>query len=586
MRIISIQPGHNATAGFFENGKCKFILHEEKFTNIKNHFGWPENSLSFLSKQIDFNKIDYFVFGSRGHLLSATPSNKKDHFETLGSSNLRKIWDLFSYTILGKSLSTEIKNFILYKKISPKARESIENWLFETYKIPKEKLFYFDHHLCHCLTPFYFYGLDKEKEKILLISMDGAGDYAFSKIYLYDPKKFCLELIAESPYNSSLGVLYSKMTEFLGMKVNEHEHKVMGLAAYVLNERYFNHIYEKLSKLIWVDYKTLTFKSKFDPNLAHLYFKKHFSFERFDNLAAAIQKFTEDLTLKWIKAIINKTKIKKIALSGGVFMNVKMNQKILELDEIEKIYFQPSAGDESLVIGAACKLFLEKQVKLSPIKTMYLGLSYSDKYIKDFLEKHRYFRKYKISYFKHGLEKEIAKLLADFKIVGLFRGKGEWGARSLCNRAILANASDLKSFYEVNDAIKMRDFWMPFAPTIKDDWAEKYIKDWKKIKEKAFDSTKYMILTFNSTPLAQNHLRAAIHQKDKTLRPQIVSKNDNPFLYSLLNHYEKLTKMGGFLNTSLNLHGFPLVGTLEQALFTFENSNLKYLVLENFLIEK
>jgi carbamoyltransferase len=132
----------------------------------------------------------------------------------------------------------------------------------------------------------------------------------------------------------------------------------------------------------------------------------------------------------------------------------------------------------------------------------------------------------------------------------------------------------------------MRDFWMPFAPTILDDWASKYIKDWDMIKDKAFDSTKYMIMTFDSTVVAQEHLRAAMHQKDKTLRPQIVSKEDSPLLYKLLKYYEELTGMGGCLNTSLNIHGYPLVGTLEQAIFTFENSGLEYLTLENFLLHK
>jgi carbamoyltransferase len=134
--------------------------------------------------------------------------------------------------------------------------------------------------------------------------------------------------------------------------------------------------------------------------------------------------------------------------------------------------------------------------------------------------------------------------------------------------------------------IKMRDFWMPFAPTILDSYAPKYIKNWDVVGGKMFESLKYMIVTVDATELAKEHLRAAIHQKDYTLRPQIVTEADNKDLYRLLSTYQGLTNMGGFMNTSFNLHGSPLVGTLDQAISTFENSGLRRLTLENFLISK
>lgn len=181
---------------------------------------------------------------------------------------------------------------------------------------------------------------------------------------------------------------------------------------------------------------------------------------------------------------------------------------------------------------------------------------------------------------------KIVDLLKKFEIVGFFRGAGEWGARSLCNRCIFGNASDLKTFYTVNDMVKMRDFWMPFAPTILMEWAGKYIKNWDSLEKKIHASSKYMIQAFDSTELAQNHLRAAIHQKDKTHRPQLLEEKDNPDVYKLFKKYEKETGMGGMMNTSLNIHGYPLVGSLDQAIFTLENSGMKYLAIENYLISK
>ena len=127
---------------------------------------------------------------------------------------------------------------------------------------------------------------------------------------------------------------------------------------------------------------------------------------------------------------------------------------------------------------------------------------------------------------------------------------------------------------------------MPFAPSILEDWASRYIENWKALQSKVFASSQYMITAFKSTRLGQEHLRAAIHQKDKTLRPQIVIQSREPRLYDLLKHFEKLTGMGGIMNTSFNLHGYPLVGTLEQAWFTFTKSGLQHLAMENFMISK
>jgi len=585
MKIISIYPGHNATIGYFEDGDCKFIFHEEKFNNIKNFLGFPILALKHLASKININDVDFFVFGQKTQMMLATPTKAVNYFETQSVGRFRRIFNYLEYKTGLKLLFSGVRNILLEKMVTPKSWNEISVWLEDNYHVPRKKVLTYDHHLAHCLTPLYFYGLAGDSENLLLLSMDGAGDNAFSKVFVYEPKNNLLKKIAESSFDSSIGLLYSEMTKFLGMKVNEHEYKVMGLAAYVSNRKYYQHIYEKLKEIVWLNEETLEFESAFNTNVSRLFFKDHFSFERFDNLAAALQEFTEELVTKWIQATIKKTGINVVAVSGGVFMNVKMNQKIIALPEVKKVYFQPSSGDESLIIGAACKTYLDNSIDLKPIKTMYLGHSYNDNEVKEFLERIGYFDKYQINYFED-IEIEIAKLIADFKIVARFKGQGEWGARSVCNRGILGNASDLKTFYDVNNMIKMRDFWMPFAPTILEEWADRYIENWKTIGEKAYDSMKFMIVTCNATKLAQTHLLAAMHQKDKTIRPQILSKQNNENLYRLLKTFEELTGMGGILNTSFNLHGSPLVGTLEQATFTFENSGLQYLAIENWMIKK
>jgi len=589
MKIITIVPGHNATIGYFDDGECISILHEEKFNNIKNFSGFPEQALAHILSRVPVGDIDKFIFTSIQQFMLCVPGapSKKlaDQIETVSQSRLRRVYDWLEYKTGLKAIFTGLRNVILHKFVSPKAWEAIVDWMRATYDIPCGKIVAIDHHLCHALTPVYFYGLASQNEKILLVTVDGAGDDSSSKVFVFDPADSSCMQLASTCFDSSIGLIYAEATKYLGMKPGEHEYKVMGLAAYVADEKYFDAVYRKLKSIIWLNKERLEFQSKFNTNVARLFYRENFAFVRFDNIAAATQKLTEDMVAGLIGAAIEKTGIRKVAVSGGVFMNVKMNQKIAAMPDVEKIYFQPSCGDESLAIGGACKEFLGAKIFPKAINTMYLGHSFSNDDVEAFLRRKNFFDKYEISLCEN-IEHVVAELLANFNIVARFSGSCEWGARSLCNRGILGNASDLKTFFEVNDMIKMRDFWMPFAPTILSNWCSRYIQDWDILEPKVRESSKFMIVTFDSTELARQHLCASIHQKDKTLRPQVVDEADNPKLFNLLKKYEDLTGMGGVMNTSLNIHGYPMVGTLEQAVFTFENSGLKYMALENWLIKK
>lgn len=589
MKVISIAPGHNATLAYFDNGRCLSVLHEEKFSNIKNHVGFPERALAYLLEQHPVNEIDKFVFTTNQQFtlnVPGTTTNKlAGQVESASRGSLRRIFNWLEYKTGFKPFFSGIRNGLLNYFVSPKAWDKTFQWLDNTYGIPRSKIASIDHHLCHALTPVFFFGLSQGNEKSLLITVDGAGDNASSKIFIFDPASGSHQQIACTDFDSSIGLVYAEATKFLGMKVNEHEYKVMGLAAYVSEEKYYGAVYRKLRSMIWLDRDKLEFRSKFNTNVSSLFYRDNFPYVRFDNIAAATQKLTENLVIDLIQAAVEKTGIRRVALSGGVFMNVKMNQRISSLSCLDKAYFQPSCGDESLVIGGACKTYLDAKIPLTPINSMYHGHAYTNAEVEEYLRSHGCLEKYQVEFIED-IESHIALLLSQYQIVARFSGACEWGARSLCNRGILGNASDLKTFFEINDMIKMRDFWMPFAPTILADWCPKYVQDWDTLAPKIGESAKYMIVTVNSTPLAQQHLRAAIHQKDKTLRPQVVEPADNPKLHALLKKYEALTGMGGVMNTSLNIHGYPLVGTLDQAIFTLENSGLKHLALENWLVSK
>jgi carbamoyltransferase len=262
-------------------------------------------------------------------------------------------------------------------------------------------------------------------------------------------------------------------------------------------------------------------------------------------------------------------------------MNVKLNKRIQEMPEVEQAWFLPSCGDESNPLGALYTRALELKQTVKPLPNLYLGIGYSKDVLRKFIEQHHLKDRYQVSDHED-IEETMAGLLAKGDVVARFSGRCEWGARSLGNRAILAHPSHLESFFTVNDLIKARDFWMPFAPTVLDSWANRYLEGYNPTKVKA----PHMITAFKATPLGVQHLRAAMHQGDFTIRPQVLEKEVNPDYYRLLQAFEGRTGVGGVMNTSFNLHGYPLVASPEQALMTFENSGLQHLALGSFLISK
>jgi carbamoyltransferase len=267
-------------------------------------------------------------------------------------------------------------------------------------------------------------------------------------------------------------------------------------------------------------------------------------------------------------------------LSGGVFMNIKACKEISELNDVKDMLVVPSSSDESLPFGALYKINKLNNQNISVIKNLYLGMSYEnsiDKFINK-LDK----KKFTIKEYNNfqDLNSEAANLIAKNNIVARCTGREEWGARALGNRSILCNPSKLENIKIINEAIKQRDYWMPFSPSILKNDAEKYFYNTKKI------DAKFMTCLFNSTDLAKDHLKAAIHPIDFTMRPQLVDEQNNKEYYDLILKFKKISGIGGLLNTSFNLHGEPNVSNYDSAIHTVINSKLSYLIIENYLIEK
>lgn len=440
-----------------------------------------------------------------------------------------------------------------------------------------KRVTFIDHHQCHAYSSYY--GLSKDAAPALIFTADGSGDNACATVSVARDGR--VERIARTPPSASLGGIYSNTTRFLGMKILEHEYKVMGLAPYC--KGYEKDVYERIfAPTIWLDSDNpLVFKSKVDSSKFYGYLVERAVGERFDNIAGAVQMLLEERFVEWIRAGIACTGIRNVYTGGGVFMNVKLNKRIQEMDEIDRVHFLPSSGDESNPIGAGYALALARGDTPKPLDNLYLGISYSRDALAAFIDRNGLRNEYEVAEHED-IETTIATLLAEREIVARFSGRCEWGARSLGNRAILAHPSHMESFYTVNDLIKARDFWMPFAPSVLDTDVDRYLDNYRPDKSQA----PYMITAYKATPRGQLDLRAAMHQGDHTIRPQVVTSHGNPEYYRLIADFKARTGVGAVLNTSLNLHGYPLVATPAQAIQTLAQSGLRNLALGPFMIKK
>lgn len=591
MKIISIYLWHNSTVAYLENDTLQYVLHEEKFDNVKNSDNFPIKSLQYLRKKVDINNIDKVIIVWKGinrwmlrYLEQYTKSSKHKIINYLPTIYDKTLYVLAKYAPRFMNWINDTYIWWRQKKYAKDVYSLVQQWLWFAY--PIEKISFVSHHECHALSVVYFYWLHQVQEPILVLTLDGAGDRDCATVSVWEHGTLTKK--ASVRYWYSIGDLRSKsFTWGMWMTPLEHEYKVMWLAAYSSPE-YIQWTYEKLFKdTIRLDWMTWT--SSIPWFKSHVYYHNKLRWERFDNIAWALQKYTEEVIIQWVKNCVEATWITKVAFAGWVFMNVKLNQKLQEQERLDKIYFMPSAWDDSTPIWWVFAWYLSlwgNLQNLKPVKSMYQGISYTNDEVWEFLASKK--DKYTIEKYDSEdlLVQKVVSLLEKFEIVAVFHGQWECGARSLCNRAILANASDLNSFHRVNDMIKMRDFWMPFAPTILEERAEKYLDKWDALKTRTQDSSYYMITAYGSTKLAQTHLKAALHQKDKTLRPQLVNSTTNPLMYKILKTYEATTWMWWVMNTSLNIHWYPLVWTLEQAMFTLDNSGLDHIMINNYLVSK
>lgn len=590
--VLGIHYGHDATVCLIKNGEIIEVMSEERLSRQKKHCGFPLLSLKYIK---DKYKIDKFV----NVMFVGMPEFMDDSmFKTLDDN--QKVRQNKSYTqhylrslgirfpLIGKVIV--IRDYFRYKFFKTKSSKKYIQFLQSFF--PEAEINYIRHHEAHAFATIPFM---KDHKRRVIFTIDGAGDGESGSISIYEDGK--INKVSSWPIHSSLGLLYCGIVDILGMARNEHEFKVMGLAPYAKVSS-GEKVYEKLKNLIWWNGDKLVFESAFplEKSTEYLIANEYFN-HRFDSIAYGIQKLTETLIVQMVKSVIEKFDCYNIAIGGGVFMNVKANQKVLELNNVKDMTISPSCGDESLAIGAAIKCYIERFGidDIKQVKSIYWGSEYTDKEIGQAID--NYYKSdsvskshlaVKIKFFEKvgEIEKEIARLLSENEVVGRFNSRAEWGARALGNRSILANPSSKDNIKLINEMIKNRDFWMPFATSIKYESVEKYLKV-ETLKDRNTNYfAPYMAVTFETKSIAEKDIIAALHPYDLTSRPQMVTKEYNHKYWNVIDEFEKITGIGAILNTSFNLHGEPNVETPFDAIRTFDLSGMRYLAIGNYIISK
>lgn len=581
MKILAIHYGHNCTVGLSINGEVVCLLSEERICRVKNATGYPFKALQHV--------VDHYLGGSianadrigivDGTGLGATyllrhgiePRRFLDYYW----KDKAKIWARLTSPGLNgikeslRALLSPITNNI---KVDA-AREQV----LRQVGLDPAKVAFFDHHTCHAASAAYFSPVTDGGEWLVL-TLDGEGDGLSSTVSRFSDGKF--ERISTNSNTVSLGYLYAETTSYLGMKSNEHEFKLMGMAPYA-DPEHVQRLAAELSSLICIaedgTFRTAGSTMDFLPQLARIY-----AFERFDIISGAVQKVTEDLICLWAEFWIAKTGIARVAVSGGVFMNVKAAKKLSESPHISELFVVPSASDESLPIGVLWQLAREIGTTVKPIRDLYLGREFDSEYVEQMIMRDRLAEDFDIERFESddALAVRVATLLAQDEIVARCCGREEWGARALGNRSIMCNPSSFQNIERLNSKIKCRDFWMPFTPSLLVEDMPRYAIN----PRNTF--APYMAITFDTTPLARRHFAAAVHPRDFTMRPQAVLPDWNPDYHRLISKFREETGIGGVLNTSFNLHGEPNVSTPEDAIRTVRNSGLDYVLVGHVLFRK
>lgn len=556
---------HDAAAALIRDGVPIAAAQEERFSRKKNDPSFPNRAIKYCLQegQISTNDLDWVVFYEK-------PLRK---FERI--------------------LVTHLKHFPHSSKAFTRAmflwlgdRLWMKNRIANELGISPNKILFTEHHQSHAASAYFPSPFDDAA----ILTVDGVGEWATTTFGKGVDNQ--LEIVSELHFPHSLGLLYSSITAFLGFQVNEGEQKVMGLSAFgkpIYKEQIQSLL--EFSKDGSFELDISAFRYPFDPDksfgakLTKLLGdarepNKPIQYQngntRHADIAASLQIVLEESLLNLTKQLHQQIPSKNLCLAGGVALNVVANSKILEQGPFENIFIQPAPGDAGGALGAALyvnhvdlnakRCFEQKHAFLGESATANTSQNYREtsSEISD----------------EDKLIDEVIHKLVNNKTVGWVQGRFEWGPRSLGHRSLLADPRKLEMKQHINESIKHREMFRPFAPAITKEHANKYFD----IPNGADSAAQFMLLSIPALQECMDKIPAALHA-DGTGRVQIVDKDINPLFHKLISRFGEETGVPVLLNTSLNLHGQPIVRGEDDAVDLLHNSHLDSLVVENHIYE-
>lgn len=581
---------HDAAAALLRDGQLIAAAEEERFSRVKHDYGFPKSAIQFCldTAGIRGEELDYVVFFEKPFrkfdrilmsVLQTYPKSWKVFRESMITWMIDKLW-------VGSTLESELG-------------------------VPKERVLFCEHHLSHAASAFLCSPFDEAG----ILTVDGVGEWTTGTWGTGRGGE--IKLMRQTDFPHSIGLLYSAFTAFLGFEVNEGEYKVMGMAPYG-QPRYVDKVWKLIRRnddgsfALNMEYFSFqhsteaTFSAKFielfgEPRPPKMYFytkasgfPKYFgeppaNFEEmcernqfYADIAASIQRVTEELLLGMAREIHKQTGLKKLCIAGGVGLNSVANGRILRETPFEELYIQPAAGDGGGALGAALWAYntLLGKPRNFCMSHAYWGQSYGTDEIRSFLAEnniaHRFIEK------DDQLLDAAVERLKDGKVIGWFQGRFEWGPRALGHRSILADPGNPGMKDIVNTKIKFREPYRPFAPSVLAERAEDYFE----LREAARHyPARYMLYVVPVKESKQSVLPAITHV-DGTGRLQTVFREQSPRYYNLIERFGQATGVPVLLNTSFNLKGEPIVTTPANAFHTFSASEMDTLVLGNFVVDK
>lgn len=587
MKILGFGQTHTATACLLVDDEVVACASEERFTRVKSTTAFPRRAIDYVLSEtgLDPDDLDGVAHSFRHPLTGFGISNRRLSGGLASAvSGTREYTNRFLAVVPSLEPMFRSPYERLYQLALPRYEEFARRLFASRIGVDESRMRAVDHHEAHAYAAYGGFYLTQATFDVpaLVFTLDAEGDNKCATVSVGRAGELTLQ--AATPGGRSIGVLYGSVTELLGMSMNEHEYKVMGLAPYAPDGPAAE-VEELLSTLIWVD--GLTFKCRISSGAFKFILPRLLKGRRFDAIAGGVQRLLERRVAEWVRNAVQTFGIRSVVLSGGVFMNVKANKTLLELPEIESLTVCPSAADESTPIGAAWAVSRELRPdwrggsRREREPGLYIGPSFAESAVEHALEESDAFRRYQVRRLERDREAaEIARLLQNGEIVARMAGRMEFGARALGNRSILADPSRTELVRTLNEQIKGRDFWMPFACTILAEESARYI-----VNPKSAPSP-HMMIAFDTTEEGRRVLKAGIHPHDFTIRPQLLRAGDNERFHAIINSFFDLCGIAAVLNTSFNLHGEPIVCSPQDALATFARSGLRYLQLETWLISK